>query len=140
MNDVNIYIEGKKLEIVDHTKFLGVILDTNLSWKDHITYLSKQISKSIGIISIARKRLNKQTLIHLYHAFIYPYLTYCVLIWGNSPASVLWPILRLQKLALRIIANLPFRTSSLPFCKEHMILRLPEIYTHNASIFMYKYT
>jgi hypothetical protein len=56
---VNILIGGQKLNIVDKTKFLGVILDPNLSWKDHISYITKQISKSIGIISIARKQVKK---------------------------------------------------------------------------------
>jgi hypothetical protein len=62
------------------------------------------------------------------------------LIWGNSPASTLWPVFKLQKLALRMISNAGFRASSYPFCKKHLILRLPEIYTLNAGIFMFKYT
>jgi hypothetical protein len=33
-----------------HIKFLGVYLDENLSWKIHINYISKKISKSVGII------------------------------------------------------------------------------------------
>jgi hypothetical protein len=135
----NIYIDGTRLDIVTSTKFLGVILDSELSWKTHINHLSKKIAKSIGIISLARRNLHRKTLIQLYHAFIYPYLSYCVLIWGNSPASTLWPVYKLQKLALRIIMCVGPRVSSLPFCKEHCILRLPEIYTLNAGIFMFKF-
>jgi hypothetical protein len=111
-----------------------------LNWRDHITYLSKKIARSIGIISIARKTLSQKTLIQLYHAFIFPYLNYCVLIWGNSPASTLWPVFKLQKLALRIVANASYRSSSYPFYKKHMILRLPEMYTLNAGKFMFKYS
>ena len=135
----DIYIDGTRLDIVTSTKFLGVILDSELTWKSHINHLSKKIAKSVGIISLARKNLHRKTLIQLYHAFIYPYLSYCVLIWGNSPASTLWPVYKLQKLALRIIMSVGPRVSSLPFCKEHGILRLPEIYTLNAGIFMFKF-
>jgi hypothetical protein len=46
---------------------------------------------------------------------------------------------RLQKLALRLIANLKRRESSIPFCNQHHILGLPEIYTHSAATFMYKF-
>ena len=137
---IKIQIDGKTLSVLDKTKFLGVILDSGLNWKDHINYLAKKISRSIGIISIARKTLSQKTLIQLYHAFIFPYLNYCVLIWGNSPASILWPVFKLQKLALRLIANIGYRDSSLAFCKKHQILRLPEIYALNAGIFMYKYS
>jgi hypothetical protein len=139
-NDINIMIDGKKLEIVSQTKFLGVILDSNLSWKQHISYLKTKIAKSLGILTIARRNLNHQTLIQLYHAFIYPYLSYCVLTWGNAPASTLWPIYKLQKLSFRIINNLKHGTSTLPFCKKENVLRLPQIYTLNAGIFMFKFS
>ena len=136
LDKVKIKIDSNILDIVDSTKFLGVMLDCNLSWKQHISYISNKIAKSVGIISIARKTLSQKTLIQLYFSFIYPYLTYCLIIWGNSSSSTLWPAFRLQKIALRQIANLKFRESSIPFCKLHKILRLPEIYTHTAATFM----
>jgi hypothetical protein len=72
-------------------------------------------------------------------SFIYPYLTYCILIWGNSPATTLWPVYKLQKVAIRIIANLRRQNSSYSFCKNNSLLRLPEIYTLYTGIFMFKY-
>jgi hypothetical protein len=137
--DISILIEGKKLELVKSTKFLGVILDANIAWKDHIMHLSKKIARSVGILSIAKKILNKKSLIQLYYSFVYPYITYCILIWGYSPASTLWPVFKLQKVAFRIINNLQRQDSSYPFCKKNSILRLPEIYTLYTGIFMYKY-
>jgi hypothetical protein len=103
--EIDIRIGGTKLDVKNSTKFLGVILDSHLNWKEHISHTAKKVSKSIGIISIARRNLNQKTLLQLYFAFIFPYLSYCVLIWGNSPALTLWPVLRLQKIALRLIAN-----------------------------------
>ena len=32
-------------------KFLGVLVDQHLSWKPHIDFVSKKISKSVGIIA-----------------------------------------------------------------------------------------
>ena len=37
----------------------------------------------MGIIIKARKYLNKKSFLDLYHAFVYPYLTYCIEVWGN---------------------------------------------------------
>jgi hypothetical protein len=118
-NDITISIEGKQLNITNSTKCLGVILDSNLTWKYHILHLSKKIARSVGILSIARKVLAQKSLITLYYSFIYPYLTYCVLIWGNSPSSTIWPVYKLQKIAIRILANLKRRNSSITFCKKH---------------------
>ena len=138
-DNVDIKVGEKTIEIVTTTRFLGVILDNNLNWKNHITHTSKKLAKSIGIISIAKRNLNQKTLLQLYFSFLYPYLTYCVLIWGNAPNTILWPIYRLQKLAIRIVANLKRRDSSLTFCKKHQLLRLPDIYTLNLGVFMYKF-
>jgi hypothetical protein len=57
---INIQIDGKKLTVLEKNKFLGIIHDSGLNWRDHINYLSKKISRSIGIISIARKTLSQK--------------------------------------------------------------------------------
>ena len=78
-------------------------------------------------------------MLQLYYSFIFPYLHYCNLSWGNASDSTLWPILRNQKIALRIISNTPRRSSTIPFCTKFSILRLPEIYRNSVGIFMYKF-
>jgi hypothetical protein len=40
-NALSVSIEGTQLEIVKHTKFLGMILDNEISWKQHILHISK---------------------------------------------------------------------------------------------------
>jgi ribonuclease P/MRP protein subunit RPP40 len=110
--EIDMIIDGKKIDHVKSTKFLGIILDTNITWKDHIMHLTKKIARSVGILSIAKKILNIKSLIQLYFSFVYPYITYCILIWGNSPAPTLWPIFKLQKMSFRIINNLRRQDSS----------------------------
>ena len=56
---------------------------TKLSFSRHVSYIKNKISKGIGIIIKARKYLNRKSLLDLYHAFVYPYLTYCIEVWGN---------------------------------------------------------
>ena len=136
---VNILIDNVKIEVVNQTKFLGVILDNGLTWKQHLLHISKKISKSVGILSRARKFLNKKTLLQLYYSFLYPYLTYCNIIWGNAPDYILWPIFRSQKRAIRIINNIRRRDSTKSSFEHLRILRLPDIYTFSALIFVYKY-
>ena len=137
--DTNIYIEGKILEVVKSTKFLGLILDSGLTWKNHIHLLSTKIAKSIGIISLARQTLTKKSLIQLYYSFIFPYLSYCTVVWGKNFESTLWPIFRLQKISLRIIGSIPRRGTTSTLCKNNKILKLPDIYTLSVSIFMFNY-
>ena len=79
-------------------------------------------------------------MLQLYYSFVFPYLHYCNLAWGNTHDTTLWPIYRNQKIALRIISNTPRRCSTIDFCKKFCILRLPEIYQNSVGLFMFKFT
>ena len=98
-----IFIAGAKLDRVYTHKFLGFIIDPTLKWDSHVKATSTQVAKSAGIICKARKYLNKETLLMLYYAFIYPYIDYGILIWGASFQESLYPIVAMQKRIIRII-------------------------------------
>ena len=134
-----IQIDNRVIERVVKTKFLGVILDEQLSFKQHVTYVKNKLSKSIGIIKKAKQVLNKDCLLSLYYAFIYPYLLYCVIIWGACNQTTLDPIIRIQKRALKCMSNVPKDTPSLSLFKEWDILQFEQIYRLQVIIFVYKF-
>ena len=84
MSNLKLNIHNQNIQKVSATKFLGVIIDDKLSWFNHVQYVETKISKGIGVIARARKILQKSSLIPLYYSFIYPYLSYCVEVWGNA--------------------------------------------------------
>ena len=67
--NLDIKIDNCSIDRVMHTKFLGVIVDSQLSWKQHVNYIKGKIHKSIGIINRAKHFLNKDSLITLYYVF-----------------------------------------------------------------------
>ena len=85
------------LKKTDSLKYLGVIIDHRLNWSQHINHVKIKVSKGIGIMYRARSYLTKSSLRKLYFSYIYPYLIYCIEIWGISPQSHLRPLLLLQK-------------------------------------------
>ena len=50
VNDINLYINNVPIGRVYVTKFLGVQIDSQLNWKNHIEYTCKKLSKCIGIL------------------------------------------------------------------------------------------
>ena len=114
----NLTIQGQVIDKVNETKFLGVMVDDKLSWASHINYISKKISKGIGILCKARKFLPKSCLITLYYSFVYPYLNYCLEVWGKATENIVSKISKLQKRAIRIITNKPWRAHTDPLFDE----------------------
>ena len=51
VSNVDIILDNTKLLRVDNTKFLGVTIDENFSWKIHIDGITKTISRNTGMIN-----------------------------------------------------------------------------------------
>ena len=47
-------------------KFLGLLLDENLTWKPDIKYIENKIGKNIGLLCKSKQYLNEQSLLSLY--------------------------------------------------------------------------
>ena len=135
---VNIKIEDQNIEQVSKTKFLGVIIDEQLNWKERILYISNKISKAIGVIIKARP-LGKKALLSLYYSMIYPYLTYCCQIWGATYLYNIDMLHRLQKKAIRIICSKNRLSHSGPLMKELSVLNVKNIYNYLVGQFMFRY-
>jgi hypothetical protein len=84
--------------MVKEVVFLGVILDEHISWKPHISHVARKISKSIGIIYKASFCLSKTSLYKLYYSLVYPYIQYCIIVWGSTYQTNLNRIVLLQLL------------------------------------------
>ena len=55
-------IKKHKVERIKSMMFVGVLLDENLSWKDHITYIENKVAKNIGLLYRYKLFLHKISL------------------------------------------------------------------------------
>ena len=102
---LRIKIDGTLIKQVDSTKYLGIIFDSNLTWKSHINELCLKLSKTVGILSKVRHFVDNHILVMLYYSLIYPFLTYGVHVWGlRTFSSFLTQLSIVQKKAIRIIS------------------------------------
>ena len=74
-------IDNIEVSRVYFLKFLGIILDQNLNWNDHIAYIEKKISQNIGVLFRASKYLNFSCLKSLYFSLIH--LNYGNITWAS---------------------------------------------------------
>ena len=139
LKEEELVINNVKIDMVEKTKFLGVIIDQYLSFQCHINYIKGKIARGIGILYKAKNYFNDNTRLTLYNAFIYPYFTYCLAIWGNTYNSYLEPLIKLQKRAIRMIVGANRLAHTAPLFHELKVLKLKELYIYSVQLFMYKY-
>ena len=118
-------------------KFLGIHLDENLTWKIHIDELCKKVSKSLYALNKVKHYLPLAVLRTLYYTLIHGHLTYGILAWGNSKS--ISRIFKLQKRAIRIIANKPYRAHTDPIFKNCNIPKIVDFYKVQAALFAHDY-
>ena len=134
-----IMIANQSIERVMVSKFLGILVDDKLTWKDHITQIATKISKSIGIMNRIKNILDNSTLKMLYTSLILPYLTYCNIVWGGARVTSLNKLFILQKRAVRIVCRAPYLAHTSPLFVATGFLKLCELHKKELAIFMFRY-
>ena len=135
----DIHIDSNPLHQVSNTKFLGVYIDEHLTWQTHISYIAGKVSRGIGILAKAKRYLNRATLHLLYYTFIYPYIGYCNIVWGNTFTLHISKLQILQKRIVRMIDNLNYRDHTYRSFQKLKILKCREIYKYQVGQFIYKH-
>ena len=111
-------IGDAQVENVDQTKYLGVIIDKNLNWAEHIKSLRTKVSRGIGFLKYPRKFLPRSTLSKMYRGIVEPHFRYCCAVWGNCGVTRLQTLQKLQNRATRIVTRSNFDSSAKPLIRN----------------------
>ena len=136
---INLYINDTSLNEKDNIKYLSIIIDSNLNWKKQVKSISIKMKRSIVILSKLRYYVHLDILISLYYSFIYPFLKYGLVVWGNTYPTNINPLFILQKRAVRTMTFCKLDEHSSPLFKQTNILKLSDLIKFQISIFMYKF-
>ena len=138
IDKLKIKIHGKQLESCDSYKYLGVIFDSNLSWKPHIDYICGKISKACGALSKLRHCVDFDTLKTVYYALVHSYLRYGIVTWGSASETVLRPLTMLLNRIVRIMTFAPFTINTKPIFDFLQILDFQQLLCFETGKFIYK--
>ena len=129
-------------------RFLGVIINENLTWNDHILAIKAKMSRYVGILYKLKKFLPLSALKNIFHSFVQSHLNYCSLVWGLGCKSSIERLFVEQKKAIRALApgfNRNFFKDGLAPCHTKPIFATYEmrsvqtIILTNVLLFMSKF-
>jgi ribonuclease P/MRP protein subunit RPP40 len=137
--NANILCGDTALVRLNETKFLGVILSSDLSWNKHVNIVANKISKNIGIIAKVRHLLPTYLTCMLYKTLVEPYINYCNLVWARQhKRENLEEILKIQERFCRIITFSTFHAYPQPLFKQLALMTVYDIFKYQFAMFMYK--
>lgn len=125
---------GEQIDQLNETNFLGLKIDNQLNWKQHIESVSERLNKFAYAIKCLRHLTSSSTVLSAYHAFVGSIARYCLVMWGNGVD--LKRAFIAQKKCVRAITGESSQTSCKPFFRDHGLLPLPALYIYVICIFV----
>ena len=80
----NLKINGSTVESESSIKCLGVWIDENLTWRDHIHTVENKIAKNIGLYHQGKHYFDENCLKQIFFAYIHTYLNYANIAWAST--------------------------------------------------------
>ena len=136
----NITLGTQNIQRVNCAKFLGIYIDDELEWGDHIDHISKKIASGSYALKIVKRTLSTSNLKLLYHSLIHSHLTYGTALWGSAYQYRLHKLEITQKKCIRHICGVPYNEHTNPLFKNLCIPNLKDIFKIQLCKLMYSYT
>jgi len=134
----NITLGSCNIERVKCTKYLGLMIDSDLSWREHIDYVYNKILKFCGIFYKLKFKLPSEIMKLLYSTFVYPHLLYGIEVYANTPFSHIYKLHILNNKLLRIAQDCKMRTKINMLYKTYDILPISALHRYQVLLFVHK--
>ena len=134
----NITINKTVITRVQSVKYLGILLDENLSWEEQIKEVSKKLTKTIQALKIVSKFINTQHRRILYYAYIYSTIQYGIEVYSQGSKNSIKQIQVKQNRALKVLHKKDFLTPTIELHREAKVLMVNDIAKVNLLKFVYK--
>jgi len=139
LKGLDLKINDKNIVQVESCKYLGIYIDSKLSWQQHIDFVYKKIMKFTSIFYKIRTKINSELLKTLYFAFVYPHILYGIEIYGNTYHTYLSKLEILNNKILRIVQKKPKRTHTIDLYKFYGTLPLSLLHNYQILLLLHKF-
>ena len=129
---------GNNIKRVYQKKTLGMILDDQLKWNKHNEMQCKTISNNIALLKRAKLFVNRDSLIKIFNALVWPHFNYCSTIWNDGCCSIIDKLFILQKRAARVITGDTYEVRSMQTLDSLNWLPIEELLKQRQLIMTFK--
>ena len=134
LTNFDVLINGKRINRVESSKYLGIIIDYRLNWENHIKYIVGNTKYLIFVFYKLSKIINIETLRMIYFALFNSIISYGIIAWGNAYSNTLNILKNLQRKPKKIINKNKFIAhSNLPNIEQLYAIESLNIHYDNLK-------
>ena len=138
LRDVTVPFLGQELKPVASAKDLGIILDSNLNFNDHVTSLSSSLLSTLCQVNRVRHLFSREILNTILNSLVFSKLFYCSTVWSGTSKDNVHKLQLLQNFAARILTNTKKFDHISPILNELGWLTIEELLNLRDVIMIYK--
>lgn len=102
-----LHINNDEVKQISKVRYLGLEIDSCMTWKAHIDNLATELSRPVGMLHKLKYRLDTGTLKTIYNSLIGSKLQYMLSVYGGAKDVNLKRLCVLQNRAMKSIYKLP---------------------------------
>ena len=134
--NMQVLLNNRNIATTQSLKFLGLTIDTSMTWKYHIGELTSRLNKVCYTIRLIMLFMPLNVLRSTYFVYVHTVTSQWIILWGNSSHS--GDIFKIQKRIIRIIVNSNKNASCWQLFKEPNILPIHSQYIYSILLFVIK--
>ena len=124
---IRLKLNGKQLSINKGVKYLGIYIDSNLSFTNHLEQLCRKLRNANGAISKIRHVASYPVLKSVFNSLFSSHISYACQSWAQNTNLNSSRVFKLQKAALRLLTFSEFQTPSQPLFYQLKILKISDL-------------
>ena len=118
------------------TKFLGIWIDSDLNWNEHVNRLVLKLKSRLCLLRRSKNFLNSHCMKILYYAQVHSNLSYYLSMWGNMINKT--QTNKIRKFQNQCFATIDKNLSTKDTYKHYQLLTFEDLISHKTNKLWHK--
>ncbi len=133
----DVSVSGERLQVVSEYKYLGVLIDSKLSFKVQVKKVCNRVRFSLSNFRFIRDYMSSDAALMYMHSMIISHITYCLTTWSQASITTLKPLESLYKQSLKTLDKKSVQFHHCSILKKYNFLSWDNLikYVHICLLF-----
>ncbi len=133
----DVFVSGERLQVVSEYKYLGVLIDSKLSFKAQVKKVCNRVRFSLSNFRFIRDYMSSDAALIYMHSMIISHITYCLTTWSHASITTLKPLESLYKQSLKTLDKKSVQFHHCSILKKYNLLSWDNLikYVHICLLF-----
>ncbi len=138
IKEPDVYVSGVRLQVVPQYKYLGILIDSKLTFKAQVKKVCKQVKFNLYNFKFIRDCMSLESAKMYMFSMVISHMTFCLTTWSQASSVTLKPLESLYKRTLKVFDKKSVHYHHCPILKKYNLLSWENMIKYANVCLMYK--